>query len=208
MLPARMPPTILLLVRHGETRANLDGVWHGSTDTALTKRGQLQAERAAEHLSQHHAGARALYTSPLQRARQTAAPIGRALGLELQADPELAEFDLGSWEGKSYRELARTHQLWEKMRRDPDFAPHGGESPRQVTDRVCRALARIHAAHPGERVIVVTHGGALSMAMGRLLGQHETDWHRVMDNGALSELLLAPEPSLRSFNFSEHLEGL
>ncbi len=208
MLPARMPPTILVLVRHGETSANLDGVWHGSTDTALTQRGRLQAERLASHLAEHHAAAKALYASPLTRARHTAAPIGRALGLEVRTDAELAEFDLGSWEGKTYRELARTHRLWEHMQRDPDFAPHGGESPRQVTDRICRALARIHAAHPGERAIIVTHGGALSMAMGRLLGQDDADWHRVMDNGAVSELVLEPEPSLKSFNFAEHLEGL
>ena len=203
-----MPPAVLVLVRHGETSANLDGVWHGSTDTPLTERGRRQAERVAAHMAEHHAAASAVYASPLQRARHTAVPIARALGLELRTDEGLVEFNLGSWEGKTYRELASEHQLWDKMQRDPHFAPHGGESPLQVTERVCTALRRIHDAHPGERVIVVTHGGALSMAMGLLLDGDHTKWRRVMDNCALSELVLEPEAELRSFNYAEHLEGL
>ncbi len=203
-----MSSTSLVLIRHGETAANSQGVWQGSTDSPLNTRGLAQAERVAAHVKEQHAEASAVYASPLSRARETAAPIARTLNLEVRTDPGLSEFHLGDWEGKTYRELSGEHRLWENMRRDPDFAPHGGESPRQVSDRICEALRRIHSDHPGERVIVVTHGGALSLALGRLLHGSDADWLRVMENCGVSELRLEPLPELRSFNHTGHLEGL
>ena len=75
--PFRAPlaRTVLTLVRHGQTSANLDGVWHGSSDTPLTPHGERQAERVAHFLGDHSADATVVYTSPLQRARRTASPI-------------------------------------------------------------------------------------------------------------------------------------
>ena len=78
----------LVIVRHGETSANLDGVWHGSTDTPLTERGRAQAERVAAYLAERYADAGALYSSDLQRARHTAEPIRRALGLDLRLEAD------------------------------------------------------------------------------------------------------------------------
>ncbi len=200
--------SILTLVRHGETSANLAGVWHGSMDAPLTDRGREQALRVARFLHGRHADASAVYTSPLLRARDTAQAIAESLGLEARVEHGLVEYHLGSWEGKTYRELHETHKLWDEMRRDPDFAPHGGESPRQVTERITAALRRIGEDHPGERVIVVTHGGALSMALAAILDGDYTRWRRVMSNCAVSELVLAPAPELLSFNQTEHLDGL
>jgi broad specificity phosphatase PhoE len=200
--------TILTLVRHGETPANLEGVWHGSTDTPLTDRGVQQALRVARHISEKHADATALYASDLQRARETARAIERSTGVKLQLEPLLREYDLGEWEGMAYQVLHEQHRLWHHMKRDPDYAPHGGESPRQVTDRFTTTLARIAAAHPGERVIVVSHGGALAMALGKLLDGDYGQWRRVMDNCAVSELVIDPTPELLSFNHTAHLEGV
>jgi broad specificity phosphatase PhoE len=199
---------ILTLVRHGETDANLEGVWHGSTDGALTERGRRQASRVARYLGERHGEAAAIYTSPLRRAHDTALAIAGALGLAPRVEPALAEYHLGSWEGKSYRELHESHRLWDEIRRDPDFAPHGGESPRQVTERVTGALRRIVSGHAGERVIVVAHGGALSMALAALLEGDYTRWRGVMANCAVSELVLEPSPELLSFNHTGHLEGV
>ncbi len=200
--------TILTLIRHGETPANLEGVWHGSTDTPLTDRGTQQALRVARHVAECHADAAALYASDLQRARETARAIERAVGLPLVLDPHLREYDLGEWEGKSYRELHEQHRLWHHMKRDPDFAPHGGESPRQVTERCVVALRRICASHPGERVLVVAHGGVLAMALGALLDGDYGQWRRVMDNCAVTELVIEPKPELLSFNYTSHLAGI
>ena len=90
--------TVLTLVRHGETSANIDGVWHGSIDTPLTRRGHEQASRVAAYAAETCCDAVALYSSPLQRARDTAGAIGELLNLEVRSDPDLAEYDLGSWE--------------------------------------------------------------------------------------------------------------
>jgi probable phosphoglycerate mutase len=195
---------ILTLVRHGETAANVDGVWHGSIDTPLTDRGRAQAARLAQHLESRRPEVKAVYSSPLQRARDTAVPIGHAFGLALRIEADLREYGIGSWEGRRFAELWE-QRFFDHIRRDPDYAPHGGESPRQVTDRLAGALGRIATAHPGERVVVVVHGGALSMALAHLLDGDYTRWDRVMDNCALSELVLEPEPALLCFNRSEHL---
>jgi len=204
-----MPDAALLtLIRHGETSANLDGVWHGSTDTPLTERGRRQAERVAEHVARAHADATALYTSPLQRALHTAEAIGRALALAPRVEPGLREFDLGSWERKTYRELMEVQQLWQNQQRDPDFAPHGGESARGVAERFREALERIDAAHRGERVILVTHGGALSLAMSALLRGRVGEWYEPMKNCALTELVLLPKPEILRFNVDDHLDGI
>jgi broad specificity phosphatase PhoE len=199
--------TILTLVRHGETSANLEGVWHGSIDTPLTERGLTQADRVARYLGDAYGDVAALYCSPLQRAARTAQAIGDALGLDLRVEEALGEYDLGSWEGKTYRELHEEHQLWDHMKRDPDFAPHGGESPRQVAERFTGALRRISAGHAGERVVVVSHGGALSLALAALIEGDYTRWTRVMSNCAVSELVVDP-PELLSFNHTAHLDGL
>jgi probable phosphoglycerate mutase len=197
----------LLLVRHGETSANLDGVWHGSTDTPLTPRGHAQAGRVAERLARECADATAIYTSDLQRARDTATPIARALGLRLATEPGLREYDLGSWEGKTYRELHEQHRLWDHMRADPHYAPHGGESPLAVAQRITGALRRIASSHADARVVVVSHGGALSLAFGLLLDDDYSRWRRVMDNCAVTELRLEPLELLR-FNDTSHLDAL
>jgi broad specificity phosphatase PhoE len=200
--------SVLTLVRHGETSANLDGVWHGSTDTQLTERGRRQAERVADFLARRHRDAAALYSSPLVRARDTAGVIASHLGLPLEIDPDLAEYHLGSWEGLTYADLHHKHRLWDRMKEDPDFAPHGGESPRTVVERLTGSLRRISARHADQRVVVVAHGGALSMVLAALLDGDYSQWKRVMQNCAVSELVIDPSPELLSFNQIAHLEGI
>jgi probable phosphoglycerate mutase len=183
-------------------------VWQGSTDSPLSDRGLRQAECLAQFMGQQYSSAVALYSSHLQRARHTAQAIGATLNLPLRIDEDLREYDLGSWEGKSYAELFQKHRLWHHIRTDPHFAPHGGESPRQVADRFTGVLRRIVQAHPGGCIVVVAHGGALSMALAELVEGDYTKWGRVMDNCAVTELALNPEPELVHFNLNAHLEGI
>jgi probable phosphoglycerate mutase len=197
--------TILTLVRHGQTSANLDAVWHGSSDTPLTDHGQEQALRVAGFLAEHSADASEIYASPLIRAQHTAAPIAKHLGLTVQIDENLREYDIGSWEGKTFQELQEVHRLWDHIATNLDFAPHGGESPRQVLERMTTCLHGLHARHKGKRIIIVTHGGALAMTLGRLLGD-ESRFVHVMKNCAVTELVLEPAPELLSFNLVAHLE--
>lgn len=201
-------PALLTLVRHGETSANLDGVWHGSTDTALTQRGRQQAECVARYLGESAKSASAIYSSPLQRAHDTALAIGREMSLDPVPHSGLREFDLGEWEGRSYASLYEDERLWDHMKQDPHFAPHGGESPRVVTDRFVAALREIARSHPDEHVIVVAHGGALSMALAELLDGDYRKWERAMANCAVSELHFDPQPRLVRFNYVDHLDGI
>ena len=82
------PRGIVTLVRHGQTSANIDQVWHGSSDTPLTPFGALQAQRVARFLDGHSGDATVVYSSPLTRARHTAEPIAQQLGLEVRIEEE------------------------------------------------------------------------------------------------------------------------
>ncbi len=197
--------TIITLVRHGETRANIDRVWHGSTDTPLTERGLVQAERVASFLSDTRANASVLYSSPLQRALGTARVIAQALQLSVRTDAELSEYDLGTWEGMSFAELQNRHRFFDRLATEPDFAPEGAESPRQVSTRIAGALRRIADSHPGQRVIVVSHGGAMTLGLNHLAGR---SLRHTMANCAVSDLVLEPTPQLLSFNETDHLDGV
>ena len=197
--------TILTIVRHGQTSANIDRVWHGSTNTPLTDHGTRQAAAAARWIETHHHPVAGVYASPLDRAHHTAQAIGLPLGLTPEIEPDLVEYDLGSWEGETFATLHRDRKLFENMQIDPHFRPHGGESPKQVGDRLAGALRRIADRHPGERVVVVSHGGALSIALGLLIDRDYRSWNRMMANCAISELVLEPAAELLTFNQTHHL---
>jgi len=199
------PRALLTIVRHGQTSANIDGVWHGSINTPLTDHGHRQAAAVGAHIEANHREVSHVYASPLDRAHHTAHAIAGPLGLTPTLDAELVEFDLGEWEGLSFKTLFEDKKLFDHMRSDPDFNPHGGESPRQVGNRLAGALRRIADRHPGDRVVVVTHGGALSIALGVILDNDYSQWNRMMKNCAISELVFEPTPELVSFNRTDHL---
>jgi probable phosphoglycerate mutase len=199
--------TVLTLIRHGEIRANIERIWHGSIDSPLTPRGEEQARRVAAYLGEKHSDATALYASPLERARRTAEPIGVQLGLAPSVDSTLSEYDLGEWEGLSYRTLGEDHDFFGRVLADPRFAPPGGESLHDVTERSIDALRRLAAAHPGERVIVVGHGGTFGLGLAVLIAGSHTAWGEYqVANCSVSEFVLEPEPKLLRFNGTEHLE--
>ena len=202
------PPTTtrLLLIRHGEIEANRTKVWHGSTDSALTDAGEAQARAVAGRLAAHREEPGALYTSPLLRARRTAELIGECLALTPVVEPALPEYGIGEWEGESYRDLALERRFFAHIEADLDFAPPGGESPRRVVERTVSALRRISGGHPGLGVVVVGHGAALAFALAQLIDGDPQCWQRYqMQNCAVTELVVEPDPQLLSFNETEHL---
>lgn len=203
------PPCRLTIVRHGQTNANIDGVWHGSTNTPLTEHGHLQAAAAAESIYRDMRSAEQtvshVYASPLDRTHHTARAIAERWQLVPSLVDDLVEFDLGAWEGESFATLFKDRKLFENMRADPDYRPHGGESPRQVGDRLAGALRSISERHAGEQVVVVSHGGALSIAFGLILDGDYREWNRMMDNCGITELVFEPRPALIRFNETDHL---
>jgi probable phosphoglycerate mutase len=158
----------LLLIRHGVTNWNQEHRFQGQIDIPLNELGREQAALTAGHLQTlaQSAPTTAVYTSDLQRAWHTAALIAQALKLKLRIDARLRERHYGAFEGKTLAELEATghgedYRRWRN--REPDFAlPGGGESLRDFFARSREVLEDIVTKHPpGERIVVVTHGGVL-----------------------------------------------
>ncbi|AOU97687.1 hypothetical protein BI364_06700 [Acidihalobacter yilgarnensis] len=159
----------LLLVRHGQTDWNRDGRYQGRSDTALTTFGREQALALGERLA--GSGARTLISSPLQRARETALPIGHQLGLDLAIDERLCELSYGDWEGFTQAEVkARWPEALRRWKRQPDaYPPAGGEALPIAAERIRHCLDDLAASLPSP-VIVVTHSGVIRIA--RLLADN------------------------------------
>lgn len=168
--------TTIWLVRHGETSSNADGVFQGHLDVVLNERGEQQAAAVGQCLSRIEFDA--VYASDLQRAARTAEIIvdGRS---EVVLDPDLREMHYGVLQGVRYHEAATTlehHGLgdaWKsgEFHRRGTAAP-GGESVRQFRSRSRRFVRRLDEAHDpdaGHHILVVAHGGKLSVLMTVLL---------------------------------------
>ena len=157
------------LARHGESEANLAGIWHGITDGPLSPRGRLQgAELSARYDAVDH-----VYCSQLQRARLTAAAFAAGRGLEPAVRPDLHEMDYGRWEGLTSEEIQeRFPDEWAANYLDGGDLPRGqtGETAAGAGARMRRAVEEIGAAHPGGRVLAFSHGGAIRACVGSILG--------------------------------------
>lgn len=155
--------TELLFIRHGETDWNRQQRFQGQIDVPLNATGQAQAVRVATRLAADRHDA--LFSSDLQRARETAAPLAAAWDLAPLALAGFREQNFGVLEGLDVPTIkARYPELWLRwLEHRADFALPGGESLRQFHDRVMAAVRELAAARSGTRLAVVTHGGVLDM---------------------------------------------
>jgi probable phosphoglycerate mutase len=155
--------TELVLIRHGETDMNRELRFQGHVDVALNDIGHAQAMRLAARLAGEQADA--VYASDLLRARQTAAPIAGELALQAVPDEGLREQSFGRVDGMRVADIQRDHpEAWAGwLRFEEDFAMPEGESTRSFHARVIAAVQRLVAAHPQQKVVIVTHGGVLDM---------------------------------------------
>jgi broad specificity phosphatase PhoE len=179
--------TVVGLARHGESVANLGDVWHGTTDGPLSERGRRQG---AELASRYDA-VENIYTSHLQRARLTAAAFSSGRGIEPKVHPGLHEIDFGAWEGLTTDQIREQFpDEWEDTRHLD--VPRGGtgETAAGAGARLCRAVEEIAAAHPGERVLVFTHGGIIRACVGAVigLGLEVRDLFEGPDNASVTHL--------------------
>jgi probable phosphoglycerate mutase len=201
----------ILLVRHGITDDNQNNVFQGQGGRGLNGAGKEQADRLAKRLS--GAPVVAVYSSDLERARDTAEILAAPHSLSITLDRELREVDVGAWTGLSHDDVrARFAEEWAAWQRGLDVRRGGGETYEELGERLIRALRRISAAHDGEEgaVIAVSHGGAIRAVMQRLLGAGFSPEAIVpADNTSITLLEPAPRDSdgfrVLVYNDTSHL---
>jgi broad specificity phosphatase PhoE len=204
----------VILVRHGATPWNREGLVQGWTDIPLSDEGRRQASRAAEALLAHRVTR--ILTSDLQRARETADIIGARLGVTVESHDGLREYNCGRWEGRPYLAIrSEEREAFWGWFNDPDVPTPGGESMRQAAKRavpVLEAAATADAAGGADTgvLLVVGHGGINRLLAGHLLGLPLEAVKRMrLDNGSISIF----EPflgawALKLWNDTGHLVGL
>lgn len=203
---------MLILVRHGRTDANASGLLLGRLDPDLDEVGVGQAGRVAQHLERAAAATGRpigrIVTSPLRRTRATAEAIAVTLGVEVTVDERWIELDYGEYDGMPLGEVPA--EVWTRWRRDPSFAPPGGESLRDLGARVRVALTAMSTdggAAGDEDVVVVSHVSPIKAAVAWALGTgEEVTWRMFLAPASISRVALtARGPSLHGFNDVSHL---
>jgi len=210
----KRPPgsTELLLVRHGESEPMVPGrpfpLVDGHGDPELAPDGWVQAEQVAERLAGHSIDA--IYVSTLRRTAQTAAPLAARLGLEPVVEPELREVYLGEWEGELYRKhMAEGHPTALRVLSEQRWdAIPGAESAASIRTRVRDALERIVKAHPGQCVVVFSHGGIIGEILAQVTEAGRPFAFLGASNGSISQVVaFGNRWILRRFNDTAHLAG-
>jgi len=207
-----LPPgaTDLLIVRHGESApARLDlpaPKVDGHSDPELAPEGRTQAQRLAERLA--HEKIDAIYITTLRRTAETAAPLAERLAIEPIVEADLREVFLGEWEGGAFRKyVSEGHPTALRMmtERRWDVIP-GAESNEAFAARVRAGFERIIAAHPGQRVVVVVHGGVIGQMMSLTTGS-PTFTFIGADNASISQVVaMGDRWAVRRFNDTAHLD--
>ena len=171
--------TDILLVRHGQTEWNRVVRFRGRTDLGLDQVGWTQARALARRLANWPI--KAIYTSPLRRARQTAEPLARQLGLSIQPTEGLLDIDYGRWQGRTPEEVAqaepRLYQLW--LEEPQRVQIPGGESLSLVQQRVRLTMEEVVARHPDEMVLLIGHQVVNKVLICTLLGLDLASFWRI-----------------------------
>jgi probable phosphomutase (TIGR03848 family) len=164
------PATVVLLVRHGTTPTTGKMLPGQAGGLHLSEKGHGQAAAAAERIAALDKAPTAVYASPLERARETAAPIARALGLRVRAAPDLIEVDVGEWTEKPLARLYRARE-WPTVQRWPGgFRFPGGESFAEMSVRAMDAVLGLAAEHPGQTIVAVSHADPIKAIVAAAAG--------------------------------------
>ena len=166
-------PTRLYLIRHAATAESARGRCIGRTDAPLSAAGLAAAEQVAAGFGPLPVAA--VYSSRLQRALRTAAPIAAAVGRQVVIVDDLAEIDFGTLEGRRLDEIAAADpELYERwMTRPAEVRFPGGESYAELKARAVASIRQIVASHRGEAIVVVSHGGPIRTVLAELLGMSD-----------------------------------
>lgn len=172
-------PTTVLLVRHGRTPTTGTTLPGRAPGLHLSDVGRDQARVAAERIGAS-AKVAAVYASPLERTRETAAPIARACGLKVQIRRGLLECDFGDWTGKRLDKLSKLPE-WTTVQRSPStFRFPNGESFLEMQNRMVEAIAALVADHPGDTIVCVSHADPIKAAIAHAAGTHLDLFQRIV----------------------------
>jgi len=160
--------TEILLLRHAEPVSAGLYIGRGSNPD-LSSEGREKAEKIAGTLSEEKPGR--LYSSPLKRAWETITPTARRTGLDTFISEGFSEIDFGEWEGLGWKEIEQKDpDLWHSWLDNPwRIAPPGGETLKELQERVISSLNEIISSHPGEKILIATHGGPIRVILGYAL---------------------------------------
>jgi probable phosphoglycerate mutase len=185
-------PTLVLLVRHGQTATTGTVLPGRAKGLHLADTGRAQAQAAADRIGALDR-VDAVYASPLERTRETAAPIAAATGQKVQIAKGLLECDFGDWTGKKLS-LLRKKPEWSTVQNRPSiFRFPGGESFAEMQLRIWNGLERLVAAHPGQRVVAVSHADPIKAAVAMATGVHLDLFQRIVISPcSITPLLFTP----------------
>lgn len=194
-------PTLVLLVRHGQTPTTGSTLPGRARGLHLADTGIAQAEVAASRISKLTKVA-AIYASPLERTRETAKPIARERKLKVQIDRGLLECDFGDWTGKKLDALRKLPE-WNTVQRYPSgFRFPNGESFAEMQTRMVGALDALVAKHPGQTIVAVSHADPIKAAVAQALGTHLDLFQRIVVSPCSISAILysASGPAVLSVN--------
>jgi probable phosphomutase (TIGR03848 family) len=176
-MPAR--PTTILLVRHGQTPTTGKQLPGRAPGLHLSDKGRAEADATASRIARLPK-VDAVYASPLERARETAAPIAAGRNLKVKTHKGLLECDYGEWTGAELKVL-RKRPEWKTIQQHPSgFRFPGGESMAGMQLRFVSTLQDLAAAHPGGVVVAVSHADPIRSAVADALGSHLDMFQRVV----------------------------
>jgi len=175
------PPasTLLLLVRHGLTPTTGKILPGRAAGLHLAETGKAQADTAAERIAALK-NVDAVYSSPLERARETAAPIAKAKDLKVHVDKGLLECDFGEWTGAELKKLMKLPEWGTVIRAPSTFRFPGGESFTEMQTRIVTTIDRLRAAHQGGVVVCVSHADPIKAAVAHAMGTHIDLFQRIV----------------------------
>ncbi len=208
-LPKPPPPTLVLYVRHGQTPTTGKVLPGRAPGLHLADTGVAQAEAVAARIGALKK-VDAIYSSPLERARETAAPIAAARSLRVRVDKGLLECDFGDWTGAQLKDLMRKPE-WRTVQRYPSgFQFPGGESFLDMSSRVCGTAIRLVARHPGGVVVAVSHADPIKAAVAEALGTHLDLFQRIVISTCSVTAILygADGPAVLTVNHTGSLDAV
>jgi 2,3-bisphosphoglycerate-dependent phosphoglycerate mutase len=206
--------THVLLIRHGQSQGNAEGRFGGHTDTPLSARGRAEARRTAHALASESFSA--IVCSDLARTIETANPLAKLAGLELQTAEAFRERSVGVMEGLTFEEAAEQHpeQYAALLRRDFEHVLLGGESYRQTLDRASRKLDELVEQYKGGRIAIYTHTGTICILALHIMGALDAPELKPVwiasRNCGISRFDLRDDGFVRvlSINDTRHLENM